>query len=256
MADYTTVTVAINTQTTDAGAPTMTGTVIAFGGTAGANEFRWQRTGGGGGAATGSAAWPNIIKPGATAFVEECWAFTADTTGVQAKGYPTAPGTQWSRAFAYSFDALGSPASAMQMSAFQDSVPTTPTAGTQTANAVTGSNIVNGQATDSTSTSYFKMNAYGSGFPAAGAQETPAAASLSSTPAVTNGSAGSVSPAAAAWLATWQSAQGWLQFITAPSVAKVTTAFLWYFNCALFVGPNMQTGIMVWAPFVLQYTWT
>jgi hypothetical protein len=242
----------------------MTGTTIAFGGSAGANEFRWQRTGGGGTATTGSAAWPNIIKPGANAFVEECWAFVVDASGgVKVAGYPTAPGTQWSRAFAFSFDALGSPASAMQFSAFQDTADTTPTQGSQTANATDGRNIINGNTTDcgtgvsGSSPSYFKINAYGCGYPAAGAQETPAAASLSSTPAITNGTAGAVVPGAGAWIATnWQSAQGWISYIQGTGVAKVTTAFYWYFNCALWVGPNMQTGSMVWVPFCLQYTWT
>jgi hypothetical protein len=263
LADFTTVTIDYNASTGTDATPVWTGTTIAFGGSSGANEFRWQRTGGGGGAATGNAAWPNIIKPGANAFVEECWAFSADTTGSKCLGYPTAPGTQWARAFRFNFDANGSPASAMQFTAFQDTADTTPTQNSQTANATDGRNIINGNTTDcgtgvsGSSPSYFKANAFGSGKPSGG-QETPTSASLSSTPAITNGTAGAVSPSAGAWIATnWQSMQGWISYIQAPAL-YVTAAGVgyWYFNCALWVGPNMATGNMVWVPFCIQYTWT
>ncbi len=252
MADFTTVTIDYNKGTD--GTPDWTGTTIAFGGTSGANEFRFQRTGGGGTTTTASASWPNIIKPGATAAVEEMYAFSADATGIKVTTYDG--GRTFARVLRFSFDALGSPASAMQFSAFQDTADTTPTPGTQTANATDGRNIINGHTTDTSNTSYLKGNAYGSGFPAAGAQETPAAGNIGTTLAVTSGTAGSVSPGAAAWLATWQSLQGWIQYITAPSVAKVLQAFFWYISLAMFIGPNEQTGNMVFSVLTLQYTWT
>lgn len=251
VADFTTVTIDYNTGT-DA-ASVWTGATITFAGTAGANEFRWQRTGGGGVAGTASAAWPNIIKPGANAVVEEMWAFKSDAVGLKINYDGTTGHPQHAR---FNFDALGSPASAMQFTAYQDSVPTAPTPGTQTANAVDGRNIINGHATDTTSSSYFKINAFGTGVPAAG-QETPATSGVvGATMLATSGTAGSVSPGTAAWLATWQSAQGLVQYITAPAIWKVTTAGFWYINSILWVGPNMQTGIMVWTPFFLSYTWT
>jgi hypothetical protein len=252
LADYTTVQMKYN-KGTDA-TPDWTGTAIAFGGSAGANEWRWQRTGGGGGATTASASWPFIIRPGANAQVEECWAFSADTTGIKVATYDG--GRTFARVFYIDFDALGSPATAMQLSAFQDTADTTPSPGTQTAGATDGRNIINGHATDTSSTSYLKGNVYGSGFPAAGAQETPAAGNVGTTLTATSGTAGSVSPGAAAWLATWQSLQGWTQYITAPSIAKVLQAFQWYYALSLYVGPNMQTGSFVFTCAELQYTYT
>ena len=252
MADYTTVQIGFN-EGTD-GAADWTGNAIAFGGTAGANELRWQRTGGGGVGSTASASWPNIVKPGATAAVEEMWAFTANTTGLKVN-YDGTIGPTLSLRF--DFDANGSPASTMQFSAFQDTSDTTPTPGTQTANATDGSNIINGSAGDTGSTSYLKANAFGCGYPAAGSQETPATTGNAGTTClVTSGTAGPLTPGAGAWLTTWQSLQGWTQYTTGTGVVKVTTAFFWYLALMMFVGPNMQTGNMVFCPLTLQYTWT
>lgn len=220
--------------------PVWTGTTISFGGSAGANEFRWQRTGGAGGPATASANWPFIVRPAANALVEQCWAFSADTTGLQCLGYPTTVTAFFSRAFRFNFDALGNPVSAMQFSAYQDTANTAPSPGTQANGITTWANIVNGHATDTGSTSYIKGQIYGSGFPTGGAQETPAAAGLTTTVAASDGTAGAISPSAAAWVAThWQSLQGAVQWLQAPSIAKPLQAFFWYYNCALFIGPNM-----------------
>jgi hypothetical protein len=265
MADYTNIYINTNGQqtlgSTDSSATWTANdaTSIAFGGSAGANEFRWQRTGGGGTTSTGSAAWPNIIRPVANAAVEEMWAFTGDTAGVKIVAYTGANDHHMQMRF--SFDALATPASAVQFSAFQDTADTTPTAGTQTNNATDGRNIINGHATDTSSTSYLKINAFGSGYPSAGSQETPSTstAAAGTTPTATTGTAGSVATTAADWLNThvaWQSAQGWIQYITAVSIAKATTAYYWYFVSMLFVGPNMGTGSMVFCPYVIQYTWT
>lgn len=252
MSDYTTVQIDFN-EGTD-GAADWTGNVIAFGGSAGANEFRFQRTGGGGGPTTASASWPNIIRPAANAVVEEMYAFTSDAVGLKVNYDGTIAQTMVLR---FDFDALGSPASVMQFSAFQDTSDTTPTPGTQTNGATDGRNIINGHATDTSSTSYLKINAFGCGYPSAGSQETPSTSgNAGTTLAATSGTAGSVAPGAGAWLVTWQSAQGWTQYISGTGLVKVTQAFFWYIACVLYVGPNMGTGNMVFCPFTLQYTWT
>lgn len=252
MADFTLVQIGFN-EGTDAAAD-WTGNVIAFGGSAGANEFRFQRTGGGGTGSTGSASWPNIIKPGSVGVVEEMWAFASDTVGLKVNYDGTIAQTLVLR---FDFDANGSPASAMQFSAFQDTSDTTPTPGSQTANATDGRNIINGQATDTSSTSYLKGNAFGSGKPAGG-QETPSTSgNAGTTLAATSGTAGSVSPGAGAWLATWQSLQGWTQYITAPALyVPAAGVGYWYIALVMYVGPNEQTGNMVFCPLTLQYTWT
>jgi hypothetical protein len=251
MADYTTVTMNGNSGTDAASVYT---TTIQFGGTLGANEWRWATTGLGG-AGIASAAWPNVIKPGATQPVGELWACTGDAVCVKMNyaGDNTHP--QMGR---FSFDALGSPASAMQLSAFQDISDTTPVPGVQVANSSNGQNIINGQTADSNNTSYLKGQVFGCGFPAAGAQETPAAVTgaFGGTLTVTSGSAGALVAAAAAWLTNWQSFQGWLQYAQGTATPKVLQAFFWYWALAMFVGPSMQTGNMIFCPLTLQYTWT
>jgi hypothetical protein len=254
MADFSAVTTDYNSGAGTDASPVWTGTTMAMGGSGGANEARWQRTGGGGTTSTSSANWPYVIRPGANAAVEECYIFTADTTGLKVTTYDGSRTA--SRMFRLNFDNLGSPASKMQFSAFQDTSLTTPTPGTQTAQATDGRNIINGHATDTSSTAYLKGNVFGTGFPSGGAQETPAAGAAGTTLAATSGTAGSVSPSAAAFLTTWQSLQGWTQYITAPSIAASLTAFYWYFVLALYVGPNMQTGTFVFCPWVIQYTYT
>ena len=199
MSDFTSITVKYNTNT-DA-SPTFTNTALAFGGSAGANELRWCNTSGGG-ASTASASWPYFTRPSSgTAAVPEMWAFTADTTGLKVATYDgnktNANVLQWS------WDNTGTYAAAPQFSAFGDNTHATPSAGTQPG-AQSGSSIVNGHATDTSSTAYLKINAYGNG-----ASQAPSAGAAGTTLAVTSGTAGSVSPGSAAWLSTWQSAQGY-----------------------------------------------
>lgn len=174
---------------------------MAFGGSAGANELRWCNTGGGA-AGTSSANWPYFTRPSSgTAAVPEMWAFTANTTGVQVATYD---GTNAkSNVLRWNWDNTGTFAAAPQFSAFGDNTHATPSAGTQPG-AQSGSPIVNGHATDTSSTSYLKINAYGNG-----SSQAPAAGAAGTTLAVTSGTAGAVSPGSAAWLATWQSAQGY-----------------------------------------------
>lgn len=136
--------------------------------------------------------------------VNDLWAFSADTTGLR---IPTYDGTTAHyNVLRWNWDNLGTFAAAPQFGAFGDSTHTTPSPGTQPG-AQSGSPIVNGHATDTSSTSYLKANAYGYGVDAAGTQQTPGT-NAAGTMLVTSGTAGAVSPATGAWLATWQSLQG------------------------------------------------
>lgn len=234
MADFTTIQCDINSNT-DA-SPTWTNH-LAFGGSAGANELRWCNTGGGA-AGTSSANWPYFTRPSSgTAAVPELWAFTANTTGVQVATYD---GTNAkSNVLRWNWDNTGTFAAAPQFSAFGDNTHATPSAGTQPG-AQSGSPIVNGQTTDTSSTSYLKINAYGNG-----SSQAPAAGAAGTTLAVTSGTAGAVSPGSAAWLATWQSAQGWVQYILCTATPAATTANTWVWTCALFCGVNESTGTLL-----------
>src|SRR6266702_7248790 len=228
MSDFTTIRSQWNSNT-DA-SPTWN--TITFGGSAGANEIRWTSTGGGA-AGTASASWPQFSRPGATAAVPELWYFTADTTGVIIPAYT---GTNArARMACIDYDNLGTYAAAPTFSAYGDNTHAAPSAGTQPG-AQSGSPIVNGHATDTSSTSYLKCNEYGddqTGNPAAG---------TTGTVTVTSGTAGSVSPGAAAWLANWQSLQGTIQYITHRRTPAATTAGKIFFVLALFTGPNMSLG--------------
>ncbi len=94
-----------------------------------------------------------------------------------------------------------------------------------------------GHATDTSSTAYLKGTLFGDDQTA-----NPAAGNAGTTLAVTSGTAGSVSPGAGAWLATWQSLQGAIQFITHRRTPAATTAGKIFFSLALFTGPNMSLG--------------
>jgi hypothetical protein len=229
MSDFTTIRSQWNSNT-DA-SPTWN--TITFGGSAGANEVRWCATGAGG-ASTASASWPQYSRPASTGAVPELWYATADTTLVKVATYDGTKGQ--SNVACIDYDNLGTYAAAPTLTAYGDNTHAAPVAGTQPG-ALSGSPIVNGHATDTSSTSYLKINEYGddqTGNPSAGAAGT--------TLAVTSGTAGSVSPGAAAFLATWQSAQGVIQYITHRRTPAATTAGKIFFVLSLFTGPNMSTG--------------
>src|SRR5437588_7700456 len=232
MADFTTIRSQWNSNT-DA-SPTWN--TVTFGGSAGANEIRWTSTGAGAGG-TASASWPQYSRPGATDAVPELVYFTADTTGTKVATYDGTNGK--ANVACIDYDAVGTYASAPTFSAYGDNTHAAPSAGTQPG-AQSGSPIVNGQTTDTSSTSYLKANEYGddqTGNPAAGAVGT--------NPSATTGTAGSVSPGAAAWLATWQSLQGAIQFITHRRTPAATTAGEIFFTVILFTGPNMSLGTLL-----------
>jgi hypothetical protein len=169
------------------------------------------------------------------------WAFTADTTGLKVATY-NGSNTN-GNVLRFNWDNTGTFAAALQFSAFGDNTHATPSPGTQPG-AQSGSPIVNGHATDTSSTSYLKGNAYGVGLTSAGAQQTPAAGAAGTTLTVTSGTAGAVTPGASAWLTTWQSLQGWAQYILSGGTPQAVTAGLWYFTLALYQGVNMSTGTL------------
>lgn len=246
MSDFTTINTKYNTNT-DA-SPTMTNTALAFGGSSGANELRWCNSGGGG-ASTSSANWPYFTRPSSgTAAVPEMWAFTADTTGLKVATYDGSKTN--SNVLQWSWDNTGTFAAAPQFSMFGDNTHTTPSAGTQPGGQ-SGSPIVNGHATDTSSTSYCKANAYGNG-----SSQTPSAGAAGSTLAVTSGTAGAVSPGSAAWLSTWQSLQGWIQYILCTATPAATTANTWNWTIALFTGINMATSSAMQPVISFQYAYS
>lgn len=229
MSDFTTIRMEFNSNT-DA-SPTWN--PITFGGSAGAEEIRWCASGAGA-AGTASASWPQYSRPASTGAVPELWGFSTDTSGIKVATYD---GTNaHANVLCIDYDAVGTYATAPTLSAWGDNTHTAPSAGTQPG-AQSGSPIVNGHATDTSSTSYLKGNLYGDD-----QTGNPAAGSVGTTLAVTSGTAGSVSPGAAAWLATWQSLQGAIQFITHRRTPAATTAGKIFFTIALFTGPNMSLG--------------
>ncbi len=245
MSDFTTFTVQYNTGT-DA-SPNWTGTAIAPGGSSGANEIRFAPTGGGQTGSTSSASWPLATKPGSgTSVFQEAWAFTTDTSG--SKTNYTGDNTV-GLVFRFSWDNLGTFASAPQFSCFDSSAHNTPSPGTQPS-------IVNGSA-DTSNTSYMKANAYGRGAAASGSvQDTPSAGSAGSAPTATTGTAGAVSPPTTpAWLTTWQSLQGWTQYIQDAVTPQATFAAYWYFTLILFYGANISASTYTFV-LTMQYTYS
>ncbi len=242
LADFTAISTAFNS-VSDA-SPTWN--TIAFGGSAGANEYRFCASGAGG-ASTSSAAWPLYTRPGSTTAVAECYGFSADTTGIKVNTYDGAKTN--SNVFRIVWDNTGTFAAAPSLTAYSDTSHAAASPGTQPG-AQSGSPIINGHATDTSSTSYLKGNLFDT-FQTANLSAGAAGTTL----AVTSGTAGSVSPGAAAWLATWQSLQSSTQFITARTTPTATTAANAYFTLALYTGPSQSTGTML--PVVtFQYSYS
>lgn len=233
------------------GTPDWAGTALATGGSAGANELRWCKAGDGG-ASTASASWPKFRRLASTGVVDELWAFSADTTGLKVATYDGTKSA--SRVLRFSFDNAGTPVSVMKLSAYATSSLGAASPGTQPSDPSTdGSGIVNGHATDTSSTAYLKINAYGSGLTAGGSQETPSSGAAGTTLAVTSGTAGAATPSAASWLSTWQSAQADTQYITGPATPQATTAFKWYWVPSLWSGPNLCLGSNIAPVIAVQY---
>jgi hypothetical protein len=172
------------------------------------------------------------------------WGFSADTTGIKCATYDGTNGK--ANVLCIDYDNVGTYATAPTLTAYSSTAHNAPSAGTQPG-AEAGSPIINGHSTDTSSTSYLKINEYGDD-----QTGNPSAGSVGTTLLVTSGTAGSVSPGAAAWLATWQSAQGTVQYITHRRTPAATTAGKIFFTVVLFTGPNMSLGTLT--P-VLTYTY-
>jgi hypothetical protein len=198
--------------------------------------MRWCASGAGA-AGTASASWPQYSRPAATGAVPEMWGFSADTTGLKTATYDG--NKTFANVMCIDYDNVGTYAAAPTLTGYSDNTHQAPSAGTQPG-AQSGSPIVNGHATDTSSTSYLKINEYGDDQTA-----NPAAGNAGTTLLVTSGTAGSVSPGAAAWLATWQSGQGTIQYITHRRTPAATTAGKIFFSLALFSGPNMSLGTLL-----------
>lgn len=240
MSDFTTIRSMWNSNT-DA-SPTWN--AVTFGGSAGANEVRWCASGAGAGG-TASASWPQYSRPASAGAVPELWYFTTDTTGTKVGTYDGTNGK--ANVACIDYDNVGTFATAPTITAYGDNTHAAPVAGTQPG-ALSGSPIVNGQSSDTSSTSYLKINEYGDD-----QTGNPAAGSVGTTLAATSGTAGSVSPGAAAWLATWQSAQGAIQYITHRRTPAATTAGKIFFAIVLYTGPNMSLGTL---QMVITFTYS
>jgi hypothetical protein len=166
--------------------------------------------------------------------VPELWAYSADAVGLKVAYDGTL--TSRARVARINYDAGGTFAAPPTLSAWGDNTHVAPVAGTQPG-AFAGSPIVNGHATDTSSTSYLKGNMYGT----AGTTD-PTSGNVGTTLAATSGTAGSVSPGAGAWLATWQSLQGNVQFVTFTTTPPATTAGNIWIALSLWTGPNMSLG--------------
>lgn len=232
MSDFTTIRAMYNSAT-DA-SPTWN--ALPFGGSAGANEIRWCASGAGAGG-TASASWPQYSRPVATGAVPEMWAFTADTTGTKVATYTG--DNRNANVLCVDYDNVGTFATAPTLTAYSSSAHNAPVAGTQPG-AESGSPIINGQTSDTSNHSYLKGNLYGDD-----QTGNPSTGSVGTNPtATTQNAAGSVSPGAAAWLATWQDLQGALDYITHRRTPAATTAGKIFFTLILFVGPNMSLGTL------------
>lgn len=216
-----------------------------------AHEVRWSDS------ATqkniASAAWPATIRPAATAIVSYTYAYTADAVGdgfISNSGAIDCPAFSkdnylWGR---FNWDNTGTYASAPIFTAYLTTAHA----------AITRQNPDGGLLQGSADTkpgasafSYLKGNAWGRvdslGAPGAG----PANA-----PVVTDGTVGSVSPAAGAnWLANFQSLMGDNDYITAPFTPAATAANTWSLEYALFTGPNMLPALYQ-VVMSIKYTWT
>lgn len=207
---------------------------------------------GAGGASIASASWPVYVRPSSVGVVPEMWGYTGsdNSGGLKVATYDGTSAHYMQ--FRISWDNVGTFASAPIISAWKDNTYPAASPGTQPGTG-DGSAIVNGQSSDTSSTSYLKANAYGYGVDTGGTQQTPSA-NAGGTLTATSGTAGAANPGTGAWLATWQSLQAATQYIQDAVTPKATTAGFWYAVMALYAGPNMSGGTLL--PVVgIQYAW-
>lgn len=254
MSDFTVFNLQYNNAATDAGA-VWTGTALTFAGGSPNNELRFSSstTPPASGANTSATNWPYVTRPGSVGVVNQAWAIVTDgSSGAQIQTYDGTSAHYMQ--FRWNWDVNGTFAAAPQFGAFGDSTHTPISAGTQPGGQ-SGSPIVNGQVTDTGSTSYLKANAFGYGVDAAGAQQTPAANAAGTLTASSNSVNGGASPTTGAWLAVWQDLQGFTHYILDGVVPKAATAGFWYFLLSLWTGPNMSTGTLL-PVITLQYSYS
>lgn len=205
-------------------------------------ETRFCASGAGGGSIA-SASWPIYPPPGSVAVVPEAWVYLGSDAsgGLQMKTYDGT--TAHYMQFRWNWDNLGTFASAPIISAYKNNTYPAASPGTQGSYPGDGSCIINGQSSDTSSTSYLKANAYGQGLTSGGSQQTPGS-NAAGTLAATSGTAGAVNPSSASWLSTWQSLQAATQYIQNGGTPEATTAGLWYWLSALYSGPGMTGGTL------------
>lgn len=247
MADFGSTGISLVYNTGTDASPTWTGGALNTGGSSGANELRWATSGAT--TTTTSANWPYITRPASgTNAISQMWAFTADAVGLQVATY-TGDNTK-SNVVRWSWDTSGTMNSAPQFSLFNSTSHTAPT----TDNSIAGGNNTDTGSSGGATVGYVKINAWGSLLATTGTNLT--AASAGTLPTATTGTAGSVVTTSANWLNTngaWQSASGWVQYITFGSTPAATTANTWPWTCILFVGANSGTGTLT-PVFTMQYT--
>lgn len=243
MADFSVLKMQANTGATDA-SPTWTDVLF---GTAG-YELRANSTGNGATTTTSSATWPSVLKPSSgTTLLDQMWAFSADTTGLQVLYNGT--GSHYNE-FRIYWDAVGTFGSAPILSAWKDNTYPAASPGTQPGTG-DGSSIINGSS-DTSNTSHLKATVYGVGVTAAGAADNPSS-NMGSNPSATTGSAGAVTTSAGAW-SSWQSLQSATQYVQNGVTPKATTAGTWNFLLALYISAGMAGGTLL--PVLgVQYTW-
>lgn len=215
------------------------------------HELRLCGTGAGGGSIA-SASWPIYAQPTTVTAIPEMWAYTGsdNSGGIKVATYDGT--TAHYMQFRLNWDNTGTFASAPIISAWKDNTYPAAVAGSQPGTG-DGSSVINGQTTDTSSTSYLKGNAYGQGLTSGGVQQTPGS-NAGGTLAATSGSAGAATPGSAAWLATWQSLMSATQYIQNGGTPQATTAGLWYFVLAEYAGPNETAGTLI--PVIgVQYSW-
>lgn len=237
----------------------------SLGGVAGANEMRFCASGAG--SAVTAANWPNTILTGSTQFLPEAWGIVTDN-GITATGYKIATYAAlssnippFSLMARWGWTPDGTFASAPKFTAYTNSTHTNPVPGIQPP-AANNDTVTNGS-TETSNTSYLKIQAYGYGVDTSGNQQTPGVGSLTTPVTVTDGTAGAVIPATNAWIPThWQSAQGGIQYIQNAVTPNWTThtgtsiTYFWYWHCALFIGPGMTAGSGITWGFTFSYSFT
>jgi len=246
VADFTSLVLNLNTGASDA-SPTWTNFTWA-----GANyEMRLCGSGVGNGS-TASASWFPYTRPGTVGIIPEMWVYTGSDASGGAK-VTTYDGTSAHyMQFRINWDNTGTYGSAPIISAWATTGLPAATPGSQPGTG-DGTSAINGQSSDTSSTSYLKANAYGQGLTSGGSQQTPGS-NAAGTLSATVGSAGAATPGSAAWLATWQSLQAATQYIQNGGTPQAITAGLWYFVLSQYSGPNQTGGTLVYQ-LGYQYTW-